>query len=151
MTRDHLVLATFIAGVLVTGILIGTGFPPGPWYAGLTKPWFTPPNWVFGPAWSLLYILIGIAGWRVWLRGQDPVLRRLWIAQMVLNFAWSPAFFGAQAPLLGLAVILPLLMVSLGFVRRAYRHEPTSARLFLPYAAWVCYASLLNAALYLLN
>lgn len=144
-------LLAFIVGVVATGIAIGIGFTPGGWYASLNKPFFNPPNWIFGPVWTALYVLIGIAGWRAWFRTADARLRGLWIVQMALNFAWSPAFFGAQNPLLGLAVILPLLVVIFAFIQRARAVDSTSAGLFAPYAAWVAFATTLNLAIFLLN
>lgn len=151
MTSPRLALLFFVLGVVAVGLLIGLGFPPGDWYAGLAKPSFNPPDWLFGPVWTLLYVLIGAAGWRVWFRTDRAGLKGLWIAQMALNFAWSPAFFGARSPALGLLVILPLLAVILLFIWRSRRHDATAALLFLPYAAWVGFASALNAAILALN
>lgn len=151
MTTRNIALAFFIFGVVAVGTLIGTLFPAGEWHAALRKPWFNPPGWLFAPVWTFLYILIGIAGWRAWFVPAAQPLRSLWAAQMVLNFAWSPAFFGAQSPGLGLVVILPLLAVIVLYAVRAWRLDQTSTWLFLPYIAWVSFASLLNAAIYRLN
>lgn len=145
--NPKLSLCLFIAGVVGAGIAIGAVFTPGEWYAALEKPWFNPPSWVFAPVWTALYVLIGIVGWRVWHKAHDAGLRLLWIIQMALNFAWSPAFFGAQSPLLGLLVILPLLVAILAFIWRAREIESASAMMFLPYSVWVAFASLLNGAI----
>lgn len=87
--------------VVVAIALLGAVFPPGEWYAGLAKPPFNPPNWVFGPAWTALYLMIAIATWRLW-RAPPSLLRRralgLSAAHLVLNAAWTPLFFGLQAP-----------------------------------------------------
>lgn len=144
-------MALFAAGVLIAGLLIGWLFQPGVWYDQLEKPAFNPPAQVFAPVWSALYILIGITGWRVWNRAGDPGLRALWVAQMALNFAWSPVFFGAGAIGAALAVVLLLLAVIVLFILRARLREPVSALLFLPYLLWVIFASILNAAILRLN
>lgn len=137
----------FVAAVTAIGLLIGWAFLPGAWYAGLVKPAFTPPNWLFGPAWTTLYVLIGIAGARAWTRGGAG----LWFAQMGLNFLWSPVFFGLQNPGLGLLVILALLATILAFIAHRWRQDRVAALLFLPYAAWVSFATALNAAIWRLN
>ncbi|MCB5410588.1 TspO/MBR family protein [Pseudogemmobacter faecipullorum] len=144
-------LPLFILLVVGTGALIGFLFQPGPWYAGLSKPWFNPPGAVFAPVWTLLYILIGIAGWRSWYRTGDRRMKFFWLAQMGLNFLWSPAFFGAESLVLALAIILPMWICIAAFLLRALQIDRISAWLFLPYLAWVSFATLLNAALYLLN
>ncbi len=144
-------LALFVAGVVITGWLIGWLNVPGDWYAALEKPWFNPPNWIFGPVWTVLYVLIGIVGWRVWFRASDRMLRGLWAAQMVLNFAWSPAFFGLENVSLALVIIILLLLVLLRFLVRARTIERVSGRLFVPYVAWVSFATLLNASIWWLN
>ncbi len=138
----------FTIAVVAIGVMIGLLNLPGEWYAGLNKPWFNPPNWLFGPVWTILYALIGFAGWRTW---PDPSLRTVWLIQMLLNFAWSPLFFGAHHVGAALAVILALLAAILAFVWKARRVDPLASGLFLPYAAWVAFASLLNGALWRLN
>lgn len=144
-------LAFFVAAVVGIGLAIGYLNVPGAWYATLNKPWFNPPNWLFAPVWTALYVLIAIAGWRAWCVTQNSDLKVLWTLQMALNFLWSPAFFGAQRPLLGLLVILPLLATIALFILRARKADPVSAAMFLPYAAWVAFASLLNGAIVALN
>lgn len=141
----------FIVPIVAIGSAIGWLTAPGDWYAALVKPSFNPPNWVFGPVWTALYVLIGIVGWRVWDSSSDPALRRLWIMQMALNFAWSPAFFALQNILLALVLVLLLFATIVVFVIRARKTDPVSALMFLPYAAWVGFASLLNAAIWWLN
>ena len=149
--RKYLSLVVFVAVVLGGGLLIGYATLPGEWYASLAKPPFNPPNWVFGPVWSLLYILIAIAGWRTWrLRPQSPAMK-VWVAQLVLNFLWSPTFFGARMMGLALIVILLLLASILLFIARCWSSDRLSAWLFVPYAAWVAFATALNASLLWLN
>ena len=94
---------------------LGIGFltAPGDWYAQLKKPPFTPPGWIFGPTWTVLYVLIGGTGWWLWQRAYGEWLMKLWWTQLVLNFMWSPVFFGLREIGRGLAVILLLLVVAL--------------------------------------
>ena len=143
-------LLLFIVVVLGIGWAVGYVTAPGEWYASLNKPWFNPPGWLFGPVWSILYVLIAIAGWRVWTEGEST-LKLLWIIQMVLNFLWSPAFFGIQIPALALVIILVLLVTIYVFIAKAWNRDRTSGLLFLPYAAWVTFATLLNGSIVALN
>lgn len=144
-TAVHLAV---IGVVLGTGLGLGLSFPPGDWYAALARPSFTPPGWVFGPVWTVLYILIGWAGARVLIRGGavGP-----WVGQMALNFSWSAVFFGLHLPLGGLAIILGMLAFILAFIAAEWRSDRLSAVLFLPYAAWVTLASAVNAGVVWLN
>lgn len=143
--------ALFVAAALGGGLLIGYIFLPGEWYQSLAKPFFTPPNWLFAPAWSILYVLIGIAGARTFLRERASPPMALWLSQMILNFLWSPVFFGAQRPALGLGIIILLLISILLFINRRWRLDRVSALLFVPYALWVGFATLLNASIVYLN
>jgi benzodiazapine receptor len=151
MKSHHLALILFLLLVVGGGIAIGYLTAPGDWYAGLAKPSFNPPNWVFGPTWTILYVLIAVAGWRVWRKESGGWTMRLWWVQLALNFLWTPAFFGAHRIGLALAVILLLLSVIVAFIALSWRQHRTSAWLFMPYAAWVGFASLLNAAIFALN
>ncbi|WP_445682659.1 TspO/MBR family protein [Radicibacter daui] len=149
--KNSLSLALFLLLVLGGGLVIGYVMTPGEWYVGLVKPVFTPPAWVFPPAWTLLYILIAIAGWRLWRGLRGSLLMKLWGVQLALNFLWSPTFFGAHLMAAGLAVILALLVTILAIMALAWRRERVVALLFLPYALWVAFASLLNGSLLVLN
>lgn len=149
--QKYLSLVVFLLIVLGGGLLIGYATLPGAWYASLIKPPFNPPNWVFAPVWSLLYVLIAIAGWRTWQLKPGTGAMRVWAAQLVLNFLWSPSFFGARMMGLALAVILLLLAAIVLFIIRTWRSDRLSAWLFVPYAAWVAFATLLNASLLWLN
>jgi len=150
MTRP-VSLILFLALVLGGGLLLGILTAPGDWYSGLQKPSFNPPDWLFGPVWTLLYVLIAIAGWRVWQRDQSGWPMRLWWAQLVLNFLWTPVFFAAHKLGLALVVILLMLAVTVAFIVTAWRLDREAAWLFLPYAAWVAFASLLNGLIWVLN
>lgn len=149
--RDQFVLAAFVIGVLSIGLAIGFATRPGEWYANLNKPSFNPPNWVFAPAWTVIYILIGIAGWLIWIDRPDSIEMKLWFAQMILNFAWSPVFFGLQQPTIAFAIILALTAVVIGFVCLTWATLPAASLLFLPYLAWLLFATALNAAIVALN
>ncbi len=151
MIRRPFVLVSFLILVVGGGLLIGLLNMAGPWYQALEKPWFNPPNWLFGPAWTILYLLIAVTGWRVWLAESESALMRLWWLQLALNFLWSPVFFTMHLIGVALAVIVALLATVVGFVFLAWRRERIAALLFSPYAAWVAFATLLNASIWLLN
>ncbi len=141
----------FIVAVLGTGLAIGFFNLPGAWYQSLVKPPFNPPNWLFGPAWTTLYVLIGIAGARTWLMGPKTDVMKLWFVQMALNFLWSPFFFGLEKPLIALVIILGMLIVILAFIANRWQRDRIAALLFIPYAAWVAFATVLNASIAYLN
>ncbi|ESW70217.1 CrtK/TspO family sensor protein [Mesorhizobium sp. LSHC422A00] len=149
--QRHVSLLLFLLLVLGGGLLIGYATLPGEWYASLAKPPFNPPNWVFAPAWTLLYVLIAVAGWRTWERERAGAAMKIWALQLVLNFAWSPTFFGAKQMGPALVVILALLASIALFIATVWNRDRVSGWLFAPYAAWVAFATLLNASLLLLN
>jgi translocator protein len=146
-------LAVFLMVVVGGGLAIGALTGPGEWFLQLRKPSFSPPNWLFGPVRTLLYVLIALAGWRVWMRRQElgrlPVIA--WFAQLVANFLWSPVFFWAHRIDLALGVIVVLLLCILTFIASTARRDPPAAVLFVPYAAWVSFATALNATFLVLN
>jgi translocator protein len=133
------------------GLGIGLFTLPGEWYAGLVKPSFNPPNWIFGPVWTALYIMIGIAGWRIYLKDPSGLAMKIWWVALALNFIWSPMFFGAQQLGIALVIILALLAFILGFIATSRPVDRPASLLFMPYAAWVGFASVLNASLFALN
>ena len=149
--RPYLTLAFFVVLVLGGGTLIGVTTQPGGWYAGLIKPSFNPPNWVFAPVWTLLYLLIAIAGWRTWQRDSRTAAMTAWFIQLGLNFIWSPVFFGAHRIGLALAIIVALLAAIFSFIATAWSRDPVAPWLFMPYAIWVAFATVLNAAIWHLN
>lgn len=125
------------------------------WYALLNKPWFAPPNWLFGPVWTALYAGMGVAGYLLWELAQNKkkakIARKFFAAQLLLNFIWTPVFFGLRSPELGLCIILPMWLAIVLTIRSSYLVSRTAAYLLIPYLAWVSFASLLNGALALLN
>jgi len=144
-------LIAFIALALGGGTAIGAATGPDAWFAALAKPSFNPPNWVFAPVWSTLYVMIGVAGWRGWTHAPSSLAMKLWWLQLVLNFCWSPVFFSLHRPGLALAIIVVLLATIWAFVVAASRRLPAAALLFVPYGLWVLFATALNAALFILN
>lgn len=144
-------LAIFILVVVGGGSLIGGLTRPGEWYTALEKPFFDPPNWLFGVVWPVLYVIIAVAGWRVWERRPGGMAMRLWALQLALNFAWSPVFFVAHSIAGALAIVLALFVTIVAFMVVAARVDRGAAALFAPYAAWVAFATLLNAAILWLN
>ena len=156
--KKLITLMFFIILVMGGGIFIGINTAPGEWYAGLQKPFFNPPNWIFGPVWTALYLMIAVVGWRIWWqvhrvgkRDHGVLLKRLWVTQLCLNFLWSPTFFAAQMPGLALCIITLLLLTILLFISKTWRQDRLLAILFIPYAMWVGFASALNGAIFYLN
>ena len=149
--RSWLVLAVFLAIVIGVGGLIGTQSVPGAWYESLAKPPFNPPNWIFGPVWFALYVMIAVAGWRIWMIDANSTPMRIWIAQMALNWLWSPVWFIGQMLWPAFAIIVVILALILAFILTARKLDRAAAWLFVPYAAWVAFASTLNLSIALLN
>ncbi|MFL5204838.1 MAG: TspO/MBR family protein [Microvirga sp.] len=125
------------------------------WYAGLQKPAFTPPNWAFPVAWTLLYAMMAYALWRILSLPENRPGRRAAIVaffvQLVLNGMWSFAFFGGRSPVAGLVVIAALIVAILATIRAFWRLDRPAALLLVPYLAWVAYATLLNGTIWRLN
>ena len=158
LKRDTAFAVLALAVVAATSILgqIATYPNLAPWYAGLVKPSFNPPNWIFAPVWTTLYALMAFALWRI-LRVRMPsgMHRRymvgLFFLLLALNAAWSWMFFWAHSPLLGLINIVPQLGVVIATVVNFARVDRLAAFCLLPLAAWVAFAGVLNTAIWLLN
>lgn len=135
-------------GLVLAAALPGVRYSrPGIWYRSLNKPSFTPPPAVFGPVWTALYTLIAVSGWRLWRRRTVPGARpalALWLAQLGLNAAWSPLFFGQHRLVLALADIVALEGTVLACMAAARPVDGVASALLAPYAAWVGFAGLLN-------
>lgn len=144
-------LVAFLGLVVGGGLAIGYVTAPGAWYAQLTKPAFNPPSVVFGVAWPVLYVLIAVAGWRIWRRDRGGRAMTLWWAQLGLNFAWPLVFFSAHRIGLALIIVVLLLPATLAFMAAAWHRDWLAALLFVPYAAWVAFAAVLNALIWGLN
>jgi len=124
------------------------------WYRNLRKPSFTPPENVFPIAWTALYTLIAYSGWRVWSAApsyrRDQALR-LWISQLAANAQWSKLLFRQRSPMLALADIFALEASIIGYIAAAHKVDRAAAYAFVPYAAWVAFATVLNAEILRLN
>ncbi|MEO3433579.1 TspO/MBR family protein [Inquilinus sp. CAU 1745] len=144
-------LLGFVILVVAIGIAIGFATAPGAWYETLAKPIFNPPPWVFGPVWTVIYILIAVAGWRIWMIAPKSGAMGAWALQMALNWLWSPIFFGAEMPWLAFAIIVVLLGAIALFIVLARRIDKVAAWLFAPYALWVAFATLLNGSIAVMN
>ena len=149
--KQYLALLLFITLTVLSGIAIGYATMPGEWYLQLIKPDFTPPGWVFGPIWTFLYMIIGISGWCVWKTQSYGRSMKLWWAQLTLNFFWSPIFFSLHKIGIAFVIILLLFVTVVEFIRSTWRHNHTAALLFIPYAAWLGFASILNGYILVLN
>jgi tryptophan-rich sensory protein len=125
------------------------------WYPTLRKPPFNPPGWVFGPVWTLLYLLMGVAMYLVWTGARTSSGRsrtaRWWLAQLMLNLLWSLLFFGRRAigPAFGEIIVLWLAIAAT--IRAAAEERPAAAALLVPYLGWTTFAAVLNGSLWYLN
>jgi tryptophan-rich sensory protein len=146
------ILVPLVSGAAV-GILTMSGV--NEWYTTLNKPWFTPPNYVFGPVWTILYILMGISLYLVISQGWENETVKtgfvLFAAQLGVNLLWSIIFFGLHSPLASLVCILVLLALIVATIISFSRLSKPAAVLLLPYLAWVCIATALNAGVVFLN
>ena len=146
-------LLGFIAAVAAVAST-GAFFPPDKWYQALRKPRWCPPNWLFGPAWTVLYLMIAVSGWLVWrkagLAGAAGAFA-IYALQLVLNGAWSGIFFGLRRMDLALAELVLLWLAILATIVAFAAHDTLAAWLLVPYLAWVSFAGALNAALLRMN
>lgn len=131
----------------------GSRFMPGSWYEALAKPVWTPPNWLFGPVWAVLYLAIAVAGWLIWRRsgGRPSPALYVWIAQLIVNALWSYFFFGLHRPGMALVDIILLLLLIVGFIVLSWPVSRLAAGLFVAYGLWVGFAAALNLALWRMN
>ena len=139
---------------LGAGILGAVGSGPDAWYQSLDKPPWTPPSWLFGPVWTTLYILMGIAAWLVWEQRHTTRVQSalgLYLGQLALNAAWSWLFFGLHRPGLAFAELMVLWVAILVTLLVFGRIRRVAALLLLPYLAWVTFAGALNGSIWLRN
>jgi len=148
----------FIISIILPQLIGGVGAlvtisSVGSWYQTIDKPFFTPPSWVFGPAWTTLYLLMGIALFLIWKSDHPSKKTALWVfgIQLVLNGIWSPAFFGLESPILGLVVIVPLWILIVVCIKVFFPIHKTASYLMVPYLLWVSFATALNAGIWYLN
>lgn len=125
------------------------------WYANLTKPFFNPPNWIFGPVWIILYLMIGISSYLIWQKIESnkkakQALNLFWL-HLVFNASWSLVFFGLQRPGLAFVNIIILWIFILVLIIRFWKINKVASYLLMPYFLWVSFASILNFAIWYLN
>ncbi|SER42371.1 TspO and MBR related proteins [Faunimonas pinastri] len=148
-----LLLSLAICGaVAVSASLVTIPQIPG-WYATLRKPFFQPPNWLFGPAWTVLYVMMAVAVWQVWRR-RSPLTGKaigLYALQLAFNMGWSFVFFGAHLLPASFAVIVVLEALILWTISLFGRIDRAAMLLLIPYAVWVAYATMLDLSIVVLN
>ena len=151
--KQWLVLAGFLALCLGVGTAAGLITAPAvtDWYLTLSKPSWTPPSWLFAPAWTVLYIMMAIAAWLVWKAGNATTAMILFFAQLLLNFAWSVLFFGARSPGLGLIDVTAMWLAIAATIFAFAMKSRLAAFLMVPYLCWVSFAGALNAAIFMMN
>lgn len=147
--------------LLSIGICLGAGFIGSfftysaipDWYAALNKPLFNPPNWVFGPVWTLLYILMGISFYLIWISKSKLKQKgiKIFSIQLILNTSWSIVFFGFKNPELALINIIVLWIAIFLTIKSFLKISKVSAYLLVPYLLWVSFAGILNFSIVLLN
>jgi len=153
VARQSLALAGWLAlcfAASASAIFVSTGG----WYAALLKPSWNPPGWLFGPVWSFLYLSMAVAAWLVWREGGWARQSRplAWfLLQWLFNALWTPLFFGLHRPGLAFAEIILLCLLLAATLWHFWRVKPVAGILLLPYLAWVCFASVLNFAIWRLN
>ena len=132
----------------------GGFFRPGDWYETLARPWWRPPNWLFAPAWSILYLTIVIAGWLVWREAGwsgAALPLGIYVVQLLLNAGWSAVFFGLRRPDLAFAELTLLWLSILATIVAFHPVQPTAAWLLVPYLCWVTFAGALNFTIWRMN
>jgi len=140
---DWMTLLPFF-GVVVVVALSGAVFMPGDWYRSLSKPAWTPPDWLFAPAWTLLYLMIAVAGWLVWRKQGLGLSLAMWGLNLLCNGAWSWLMFGRHRIRAALVDALAMLATIVAFMWSAWSISQTAALLFVPYLAWTAFAAVLN-------
>ena len=137
-----------------TGAQVSPGIAPADWYQALNKPFWNPPSWLFGPVWTTLYTLMGIAAWLIWKEfgfSDAKTALSFFLVQLVLNGLWSQIFFGMQEPGWAFAEIILLLAAIVVTTILFFRKKRAAGWLMVPYIAWVSFATVLNGAIWLMN
>jgi benzodiazapine receptor len=147
---DWGLFSIFLATCLVAGTT-GAAFKPGPWYAALRKPVWTPPDWVFPVAWSTLYLLMSYSAMRVALAPGAGLALALWGLQIALNTLWTPVFFGLRRMREGFVVIVGLWLAVAATTAAFAQVDAVAGLAMLPYLVWVSVAAALNLAVWRLN
>jgi translocator protein len=144
---------TFFIFLLACAAAASTGvmFKPGAWYEALEKPRFTPPNWAFPLAWTVIYLLLAWAGYRLSLIPGSQTVLALWAAQIALNTVWTPVFFGAHQVLAAMVILVVLWLVVATMVVLALQLDVITGLILFPYLAWLCVAAALNFSILIKN
>lgn len=152
--------AFFVIGLGTASGLI-TGSSVNDWYQEINKPSFTPPNWLFGPAWLVLYLLISISVARIWhvkVRSKYPIVKKyakvgviFFIVHFVFNLIWTPVFFGLNMPILALVIIYVMIIQVVFLMKYFWRIDRLATFLLIPYLLWISFASILNLGIIVLN
>jgi benzodiazapine receptor len=152
-TRDVVGLAAFVALCFGVSVLGGRATLPAivEWYPALRKPSWTPPRWVFGPVWTLLYPMVAVAGWLAWREGRARFGSLLYLLQLALNAAWPWLFFAQRRPDLALACVAGLCVAVVATMASFWRVSRGAAILLVPYLVWVGFAAALTYAIWRLN
>jgi benzodiazapine receptor len=155
MSNQSSILGAIVAfGLTFGAAFVGSRFRIDEWYAELTKPSWNPPNWIFGPVWSIIYLLIAISAWLVWKNDgflSFVIPSIIFLLQIILNAAWSWLFFGLHEVGYAFIEILALWVAILANIILFWRISPLNGILLLPYLAWVTFASVLNYTIWRLN
>ena len=143
-----LILITFTASAISS---FTTSSFKEPWYSGITLPSFNPPSWVFAPVWTILYIMMSVAIWKIWKNSFDTRILKIYFIHLFFNSTWSIVFFGFH--LIGLALVnLIIILLFIIFLMKEYlMRDKISFYLMIPYLAWSSYALILNSSIFLLN
>jgi len=154
--HDWIMLACLLIGTFAIAAIGGWLTAPSipDWYAGLTKPSFNPPNNLFGPVWSLLYLMMSIAAWLAWRSasgGERSRILLIYVGQLAVNLFWSALFFNLHLTLAALADCLTLLILIIWMSFFFGRFNRTAGWLLLPYIVWVAFACFLNGSIVMLN
>jgi translocator protein len=149
--RSSVTLLFVCLGAVLLTALFGASFKPGDWYSELVKPSWNPPNWIFGPVWTALYIMNAIAAWRIARLPEARFAFGAWLLHLVPNALWSFFFFGLHRIDWALLDITLLAFSIVTVMALFYRRDKIAAALLLPYLAWVCFAGVLNWTLFSLN
>ena len=158
MTKLKIIPLLFSIGVCFLAAAVGSAFTVGAidtWYVTLNKPFFSPPNWIFGPVWTLLYLMMGMSLYLVWVTKIDKKTKRraitFFFIQLGLNLLWSILFFGLKSPSAALLGIIVLWIAICLTIINFLRVSKLAAWLLIPYIAWVSFATILNLSILLLN
>lgn len=158
MTKLKIIPLLFSIGVCFLAAAVGSVFTIGAidtWYVTLNKPFFSPPNWVFGPVWTLLYLVMGISLYIFWDTKTNIKERRLGLSiffvQLALNALWSILFFGLKSPITAFIVIILLWLTISLTIKKFLKASKLAGWLLTPYLAWVSFATILNLSIVILN